>query len=95
MCETFWIFFSKASSSLYSRMTGKHRRETVWKANEKSPPFLEGSGVSFFRRGQYSDAVLSELENQNDSQIEGMSARVKMLKDVSLSLFIYPLYLFQ
>lgn len=34
------------------------------------------------RKGQYSDAVLSELESQNDDQVEGMSARVKMLKDV-------------
>lgn len=33
-------------------------------------------------RGQYSDAVLSELENQNDQHIEGISAKVKMLKDV-------------
>ena len=33
-------------------------------------------------RGQYSDAVLSELENQNDQQLEGMSAKVRMLKDV-------------
>ena len=33
-------------------------------------------------RGQYSDAVLSELESQNDSELEGMSAKVKMLKDV-------------
>lgn len=35
-----------------------------------------------FGRGQYSDAVLSELENQNDQQVEGISAKVKMLKDV-------------
>ena len=33
-------------------------------------------------RGQYSDAVLSELESQNDDQVEGMSGRVKMLKEV-------------
>lgn len=33
-------------------------------------------------RGQYSDAVLSELENQNDAHVEGISAKVKMLKDV-------------
>lgn len=38
-------------------------------------------------RGQYSDAVLSELENQNDAQLEGMSAKVKMLKDVRSSSF--------
>ena len=41
-------------------------------------------------RGQYSDAVLSELENQNDQQLEGMSAKVKMLKDVCHSLFPFP-----
>lgn len=35
-------------------------------------------------RGQYSDAVLSELENQNDQHLEGISAKVKMLKDVRL-----------
>ena len=34
------------------------------------------------KRGQYSDAVLNELESQNEDQLEGMSAKVKMLKDV-------------
>ena len=37
-------------------------------------------------RGQYSDAVLSELENQNDQQVEGMTAKVRMLKDVSATI---------
>ncbi|KAI9870871.1 MAG: protein transport protein bet1, partial [Pleopsidium flavum] len=37
-------------------------------------------------RGQYSDAVLSELESQNDAELEGMSAKVKMLKDITLSI---------
>ena len=37
-------------------------------------------------RGQYSDAVLSELESQNDDQVEGMSARVKALKEARPSL---------
>ncbi|KAK0508246.1 hypothetical protein JMJ35_009330 [Cladonia borealis] len=37
-------------------------------------------------RGQYSDAVLSELENQNDQQLEGMSAKVKMLKDITIAI---------
>ncbi len=39
-------------------------------------------GVTTRNRGQYSDAVLSELESQNDGELEGMSAKVKMLKDV-------------
>ncbi|MCJ1232076.1 protein transport protein bet1 [Varicellaria rhodocarpa] len=34
------------------------------------------------KKGQYSDAVLEELESQNDNQVEGMSAKVKMLKEV-------------
>lgn len=33
-------------------------------------------------RGHYSDAVLSSLESQNDAEVEGISAKVKMLKDV-------------
>src|SRR5438552_17308620 len=33
-------------------------------------------------RGQYSHAVLDELESQNDAHVEGLSAKVKMLKDV-------------
>jgi blocked early in transport 1 len=40
-------------------------------------------------RGQYSDAVLSELESQNEEQLEGMSAKVKMLKDVSFGVVDY------
>lgn len=37
-------------------------------------------------RGQYSDAVLSALEDQNDSALEGMSAKVRQLKDITLSI---------
>ncbi|GAB7357399.1 hypothetical protein MBLNU459_g8335t1, partial [Dothideomycetes sp. NU459] len=32
-------------------------------------------------KGQYSDAVLSELESQNDDQVSEMSRKVAMLKD--------------
>jgi blocked-early-in-transport protein 1 len=34
-------------------------------------------------RGQYSGAVLDELESQNDAQVEGILGKVKVLKDVS------------
>ncbi|OAX80766.1 hypothetical protein ACJ72_04897 [Emergomyces africanus] len=37
-------------------------------------------------RGQYSDAVLDSLESQNDTELEGMSARVKMLKDITIAI---------
>ncbi|KZZ97060.1 Appr-1-p processing [Ascosphaera apis ARSEF 7405] len=37
-------------------------------------------------KGQYSDAVLSSLESQNDEDIEGITARVKMLKNVTLAI---------
>ena len=39
------------------------------------------------RRGQYSDAVLNELESQNDGQVEGILGKVRMLKDVCFSPF--------
>ncbi|KAF8468361.1 hypothetical protein BDZ91DRAFT_722497 [Kalaharituber pfeilii] len=34
-------------------------------------------------RGQYSASVLEELESQNDAQFEGLSAKVRMLKDIT------------
>ena len=37
-------------------------------------------------RGQYSDAVLNELESQNDGQVEGIMGKVRQLKDVSQTL---------
>ncbi|THX21373.1 putative BET1 v-SNARE [Aureobasidium pullulans] len=48
-----------------------------------------GSGASFRsatpdKRGAYSDAVLSELESQNDEQVSEMSKKVGMLKDLTL-----------
>ncbi|KAF1990051.1 hypothetical protein K402DRAFT_460772 [Aulographum hederae CBS 113979] len=51
-----------------------------------------GGGAGGFRsatpnsRGQYSDAVLSELESQNDEQLEGLSGKVKMLKDITTAI---------
>ena len=36
------------------------------------------------RKGQYSDAVLNELESQNDQQIEGILGKVRILKDVRI-----------
>ncbi|EEQ32498.1 V-SNARE [Microsporum canis CBS 113480] len=37
-------------------------------------------------KGQYSDAVLSSLESQNDSEIAGITAKVKMLKDITVAI---------
>ncbi|OXV09343.1 hypothetical protein Egran_02894 [Elaphomyces granulatus] len=36
--------------------------------------------------GHYSDAVLSSLESQNDTEIEGITAKVKMLKDITVAI---------
>ncbi|KAG0157942.1 Protein transport protein [Penicillium digitatum] len=38
------------------------------------------------KKGHYSDAVLSSLESQNDIEVEGISAKVKMLKDITLAI---------
>jgi hypothetical protein len=40
-------------------------------------------------RGHYSDAVLSSLESQNDAEVEGITSKVKMLKNVRLPSFRY------
>ncbi|KAF2840405.1 v-SNARE [Patellaria atrata CBS 101060] len=37
-------------------------------------------------KGQYSDAVLSELESQNDEQLGGALARVKALKELTVAI---------
>ncbi|KAI1388846.1 uncharacterized protein F4822DRAFT_404139 [Hypoxylon trugodes] len=37
-------------------------------------------------RGQYSDAVLNELESQNDQQVEGILGKVKVLKDMTVAI---------
>ncbi|GJN74142.1 SNARE domain-containing protein [Purpureocillium lilacinum] len=38
------------------------------------------------RRGQYSDAVLNELESQNDAQVAGILGKVKTLKDMTVAI---------
>ncbi|CAH0059381.1 unnamed protein product, partial [Clonostachys solani] len=35
------------------------------------------------RKGQYSDAVLNELESQNDDQVSGILGKVRVLKDMT------------
>ncbi|KAI6781341.1 Protein transport protein-like protein [Emericellopsis cladophorae] len=35
------------------------------------------------KKGQYSDAVLNELESQNDSQVAGILGKVRVLKDMT------------
>ncbi|TKA83075.1 hypothetical protein B0A55_00937 [Friedmanniomyces simplex] len=38
------------------------------------------------RKGQYSDAVIDELESQNDEQVSEMSKKVRMLKDITVAI---------
>ncbi|CAI7658274.1 unnamed protein product [Penicillium viridicatum] len=42
--------------------------------------------ASLDKKGHYSDAVLSSLESQNDAEVEGISAKVKMLKDITIAI---------
>jgi hypothetical protein len=48
----------------------------------------KGNGANGLLRGQYSDAVLNELESQNDGQVEGIMGKVRQLKDVCALLFV-------
>ncbi|KAL2107637.1 hypothetical protein VUR80DRAFT_4971 [Thermomyces stellatus] len=38
------------------------------------------------KKGQYSDAVLNELESQNDQQVEGILGKVRVLKDMTTAI---------
>ena len=38
------------------------------------------------KQGQYSDAVLSSLESQNDSQVEGIIGKVRQLKSMTMAI---------
>ncbi|KAK3946742.1 hypothetical protein QBC32DRAFT_356705 [Pseudoneurospora amorphoporcata] len=37
-------------------------------------------------KGQYSDAVLNELESQNDEQVEGIMGKVRILKNMTVAI---------
>jgi len=51
-------------------------------AREENAEGLGGGMLTSDARGQYSDAVLNELESQNDQQVDGILGKVKILKDV-------------
>ncbi|KAK4167332.1 hypothetical protein QBC43DRAFT_140132 [Cladorrhinum sp. PSN259] len=38
------------------------------------------------KKGQYSDAVLNELESQNDAQVDGILGKVRILKDMTVAI---------
>lgn len=60
-----------------------HPTRSMSRTRSSVCPVLESSVAdSTCYRGHYSDAVLSSLESQNDAEVEGISAKVKMLKDV-------------
>jgi len=85
-----------------SRYTGLHQRDggrplgyddyNTGSSSQTRLGTSSPSGLGGYRpatpnsRGQYSHAVLDELESQNDSAIETMSAKVKMLKDITTAI---------
>ncbi|PQE24704.1 hypothetical protein CJF32_00007024 [Rutstroemia sp. NJR-2017a WRK4] len=46
----------------------------------------EKANAQTSHRGQYSDAVLNELESQNDEQVEGIMGKVKQLKTMTIAI---------
>ena len=55
----------------------------VWsRRNRRNRQSRQGADV-WCARGQYSDAVLDELESQNDDEVIGITNKVKMLKNVA------------
>ncbi|CCD47317.1 similar to SNARE complex subunit (Bet1) [Botrytis cinerea T4] len=44
------------------------------------------SSAPYVPRGQYSDAVLNELESQNNDQVEGIMGKVRQLKSMTIAI---------
>ncbi|CAI7640216.1 unnamed protein product [Penicillium bialowiezense] len=89
----------RASSSLFDQYGGDSRQASRSPAQQSygyggySSPgpnaYADKPGyqnASPNKKGHYSDAVLSSLESQNDAEVEGISAKVKMLKDITLAI---------
>ncbi|MCJ1475005.1 hypothetical protein MMC13_003665 [Lambiella insularis] len=85
-----------ARSSLFSNYSGDTRPRPAPAAPSGSSYGYSGAsgssdGGSFRpatpnRKGQYSDAVLDELESQNEAQVQGMTAKVRLLKDLTVAI---------
>ncbi|WEW61815.1 protein transport protein bet1 [Emydomyces testavorans] len=89
----------RSSSTLFDSYSGSKERN---RPNSRSPAYsgsgygLAGSSNGHVdggyraatpnKKGQYSDSVLSSLESQNDTEVEGITAKVKMLKDITLAI---------
>ncbi|KAK7427559.1 protein transport protein bet1 [Neonectria magnoliae] len=87
-------------SALFDGYTGDGARRPVSASPSRgygyggysSPANANGGGPDKFRpatpnrRGQYSDAVLSELESQNDAHVEGILGKVKVLKSMTVAI---------
>ncbi|EEP78368.1 conserved hypothetical protein [Uncinocarpus reesii 1704] len=89
----------RSSSSLFDSYSGSKERNRPasryqgyggggYNAAESSNGQINGAFRSATpnKKGQYSDAVLSSLESQNDSEVEGITAKVKMLKDITMAI---------
>ncbi|KEZ46124.1 hypothetical protein SAPIO_CDS0983 [Scedosporium apiospermum] len=65
--------------------SGGYRPATPNKKEENAEG-LGGGMLTSDARGQYSDAVLNELESQNDQQVDGILGKVKILKDMTVAI---------
>ncbi|EAS37143.2 V-SNARE [Coccidioides immitis RS] len=89
----------RSSSSLFDSYSGSKERN---RPSSRSPGYTGGGygfagssngsvnpgyrAATPNKKGQYSDAVLSSLESQNDAEVEGITAKVKMLKDITVAI---------
>ncbi|KAL6234261.1 hypothetical protein BDW75DRAFT_212852 [Aspergillus navahoensis] len=91
----------RASSSLFDSYDGVSRPASRSPGNVGGYGYagypgpdrsMNGNGYAGYKsatpnsKGHYSDAVLSHLESQNEEEVEGITAKVKMLKDLTLAI---------
>lgn len=91
----------RASSSLFDSYDGISRPASKSRGNVGGYGYgsypgadrsMNGNGYTGYKsampnsKGHYSDAVLSHLESQNEEEVEGITAKVRMLKDLTLAI---------
>jgi blocked-early-in-transport protein 1 len=57
-------------------------------APKKEPPYSNGAGLGGYptRNGLYGARSAEQLEEQNDDKLEGLSAKVRILKDITVGI---------
>ncbi|POS86017.1 hypothetical protein EPUL_001595 [Erysiphe pulchra] len=64
----------------------KGNKANTWSEGENRASLHGFRAATPNQRGQYSNAILSSLESQNDSEVEGILGKVRLLKSMTVAI---------